>query len=632
MTVFTIAPDETYADIPGGTYDVITALANGDGIKDLWLQGDVVVSELILNAATRIQGFYLQKYHLSGTSGNDTFDLTGLQDFDRSSHVIRLGAGNDTFRGGQPQSWVSGGAGNDTLYGGRGRDRLVGGEGDDVIHGGGGYDGLTGGAGADLFVTSQRSEANGYFTEDITIKDFTPGVDKIDVSGYGIASFSQLQLILSQPFRSTSFRATFNDNVYAVMLTGVPKSALSAGDFIFYTGNAREIVGTKLGDRLFATNNGSILNGGLGANDLIGGIGADTFVTADRVNNFQSDSEDTIRGFEIGKDRIDVRSYGIASFGQLLNILETDNYGNASFETRFGSGSYSVTLQDITIKDLDAKDFVFFTGSAAKIVGTRGDDTLFASKRGSTVYGKGGEDTIFGSGRDDVLHGGSGADELHGANGDDVLAGDGGPDKAYGGKGDDTYVVNNKYDYAFELADEGNDTVLSSYAGLTELFDNVENLTLKGTADSRGAGNRLSNVLIGNTGDNVLKGNEGADEITGGLGADKLYGGADKDAFIFTSVQDSTVAASGRDTIFDFSKAQGDRIDLSSINAKLSTAKNDAFTFVGAAAFSKKAGELRFKDKMDGTYIYGDVDGNGKADFTIHLDSAILLEKGDFIL
>ncbi|WP_421580909.1 calcium-binding protein [Shinella sp. M31] len=631
MAIFTIAPDETFAEIPGGRYDVITALAKGEGIKDLWLQGDVVVSELILNAATRIQGFYLQKYHLSGTSGNDNFDLTGLQDFDRSSHVIKLGAGNDTFRGGQPQSWVDGGTGNDTLYGGRFSDKLLGGEGNDVIHGGGGYDAVTGGAGGDLFVTSQRSEVS-YFLEDITINDFTPGVDKIDVSGYGIASFSQLQLILSQPSGSTSFRATFNDNVYAVMLKGVHKSALSAGDFIFYTGNAREILGTKLGDRLFATNNGSILEGGLGVNELIGGIGADTFVTAERINNLQSGSEDTIRGFETGKDRIDVRSYGVSSFSQLLNILEVDNYGDASFETRFGGASHSVTLQGIAIRALDANDFVFFTGRAATVAGTQGEDTLFASAYGSTVYGKAADDTIFGSRRDDVLHGGSGADELYGANGDDVLSGDGGPDKAYGGGGDDTYIVSSKYDYTFEQANEGNDSVLSSYAGLTELFDNLENLILTGTADSKGTGNKLSNIIVGNGGDNVLKGKEGADKITGALGADDLYGGTGKDTFVFTSLKDSTVAASGRDTIFDFSQTQGDRIDLSGVDAISATSKNDAFAFIGSKGFSGKAGELRFDKKAAGTYVYGDVDGNGKADFAIELGSAIALLKGDFIL
>ncbi|WP_436041195.1 M10 family metallopeptidase C-terminal domain-containing protein, partial [Rhizobium sp. LjRoot98] len=95
---------------------------------------------------------------------------------------------------------------------------------------------------------------------------------------------------------------------------------------------------------------------------------------------------------------------------------------------------------------------------------------------------------------------------------------------------------------------------------------------------------------------------------------------------------DSTVAVSGRDTIFDFSGTGGDRIDLSAIDANTAASGNQAFTYVGTAAFTGKAGELRYVKAASDTYVYGDVNGDGKADFAIHLDDAVSLAKGYFVL
>ncbi|WP_342346072.1 cadherin domain-containing protein, partial [Shinella curvata] len=148
--------------------------------------------------------------------------------------------------------------------------------------------------------------------------------------------------------------------------------------------------------------------------------------------------------------------------------------------------------------------------------------------------------------------------------------------------------------------------------------------TLVGTAEA--------DTLTGGAGNDVLKGLAGNDKLYGAGSADDLYGGTGKDIFIFKSVTDSTVAASGRDTIFDFDGAGGDRIDLSGIDAKVSTTKDDAFTFIDTKAFSKKAGELRYDKAKSDTYIYGDTNGDGQADFTIHLDDALTLSKGYFLL
>ncbi|WP_262267085.1 MULTISPECIES: M10 family metallopeptidase C-terminal domain-containing protein [Microvirga] len=145
-------------------------------------------------------------------------------------------------------------------------------------------------------------------------------------------------------------------------------------------------------------------------------------------------------------------------------------------------------------------------------------------------------------------------------------------------------------------------------------------------------GTSAANRLSGGNGRDKINGGAGNDIITGSGGSDRLYGGAGKDAFVFKSITDSTVDSGGRDTIFDFSKSQKDRIDLRAIDADLTSEGNQAFSFIGSNAFSNKAGELRFDRAASDTYIYGDVDGDGQADFSIHLDDAISLAKSYFIL
>lgn len=52
------------------------------------------------------------------------------------------------------------------------------------------------------------------------------------------------------------------------------------------------------------------------------------------------------------------------------------------------------------------------------------------------------------------------------------------------------------------------------------LGDNIENLTLTGTAGLTATGNALDNILTGNGGNNTLDGGAGADTLTGGAGDD----------------------------------------------------------------------------------------------------------------
>jgi serralysin len=102
-----------------------------------------------------------------------------------------------------------------------------------------------------------------------------------------------------------------------------------------------------------------------------------------------------------------------------------------------------------------------------------------------------------------------------------------------------------------------------------------------------------------------------------------LTGGAGGDTFVWTDL-------GGTDRISDFTSGS-DRIDLSGLDANSGTSGDQAFTFIGASAFGNVAGQLR--SYVDGgiTYVAGDVDGNGAADFLINLGIAQIV-VGDLVL
>lgn len=151
-----------------------------------------------------------------------------------------------------------------------------------------------------------------------------------------------------------------------------------------------------------------------------------------------------------------------------------------------------------------------------------------------------------------------------------------------------------------------------------------------GAGDDAYTGGAKNDVLNGGAGDDTLIGGKGNDKLTGGAGADTLTGSAGKDQFIFKSIADSTPDAT--DTITDFNGKQGDRINLKAIDADTTTSGNQAFDFIGTDAFSGKAGELRFDKVGTGFDIFGDTDGDGTADFAIHLAKSASLTESFFVL
>jgi uncharacterized protein len=154
-----------------------------------------------------------------------------------------------------------------------------------------------------------------------------------------------------------------------------------------------------------------------------------------------------------------------------------------------------------------------------------------------------------------------------------------------------------------------------------------ETLTFDGSNETDGAFR-----LFGGAAFDTLTGGSGADLIFGNLGADSLTGGGGADTFVYLSSADSTSAA--RDGIQDFNL--GDLIDLSRIDADGNAGNGDtAFSFIGNAAFSNQAGQLRFENVAGPIWlIQGDTDGNGVSDLEIILvvNDADPITTTDFIL
>jgi len=257
----------------------------------------------------------------------------------------------------------------------------------------------------------------------------------------------------------------------------------------------------------------------------------------------------------------------------------------------------------------------------------------------NVLTGNSGSNRLWGEGGNDTLIGNAGNDQLDGGTGDDSLI---------GGTGNDIYFIDSVGDTVTELAGEGRDTVRSEIS--FTLGSEVDWLELQGNGHIDGTGNALANVLRGNSGDNVLSGlggndklyaGAGSDSVDGGTGNDWLEGGAGQDFFTGGSGSDRFVFREGdfggnttltADVLHDFRHNEADKIRLDLVDANTTLAGTQDFAFIGTGAFTNVAGQLRYEQISGNTYVSGDTNGDGIADFMIRLDGLHTLGGGDFIL
>ena len=232
-----------------------------------------------------------------------------------------------------------------------------------------------------------------------------------------------------------------------------------------------------------------------------------------------------------------------------------------------------------------------------------------------------------------VTHGGSphGSDATASAGGYAVSFAGGSADVTFSGGGLPTGVT-----VSIEAGDQNakvdlvnTQTVLSS--ATAELGAGAVNLVLLGAANIAATGNALANMICGNVGANVLNGMDGDDTLVGGYDGDILTGGAGRDTFDFNSRSESGRAWGTFDTVTDFTSSI-DVIDLSTIDARTHVRGNQDFRWIGTKDFHHKAGELHYQRVGSNLVVSGDINGDGKADISIHLENVSGLSRGDFIL
>jgi trimeric autotransporter adhesin len=421
--------------------------------------------------------------------------------FDEEGNIVSSpplnGTGNEldnVLIGSENANILSGLAGRDTLVGRLGNDTLRGGTGHDsyVFNLGDGIDTIddaaAAGEGNRIQFGAGIAQADLALTHDeiartLTIQVGDTGTDQLILTNFDPAGANGSLVIETLAFADGS----------EVSLASLFGPTVTDGDDVITTGPADDVIEALGGNDVVNAGAGDdMIAGGSGNDTLIGGSGNDTYSYqlgdgVDTINDTAGPGEGNTLAFGPGIGSTDL-SLGVGSL-----LIRVGTTGGAIHLTPFDPndalGAHAIDT------------FRFADGT-----------TLTYSQlldRGFDLTGTAGNDTIVGT---NVV------DRISGLAGDDVLDGRAGSDTLIGGPGNDTYVVDDAGDVVTELADEGADAVLAAVS--YQLSENVEALTLTGTALIDGAGNALNNVLTGNSGNNVLDGGAGADLLIGGEGDD----------------------------------------------------------------------------------------------------------------
>lgn len=374
-----------------------------------------------------------------------------------------------------------------------------------------------------------------------------------------------------------------------------------------------ELRGYDGNDRLFGNDGDDLLLGGDGNDSLFGGDGDDEMQggAGDDVFFIDRGNDSYIGG--TGSDTLSFKQAHVLTsltpwgsvLGQSANISDYANGFN--FDAESGATfAFSTATQGFT----DNWGTKTLSTGVNAIEMTNSTDILRDSDQGHRLYGRGGNDKIEGRGGADLIDGGLGSDWA-----------------SYESSG----MFGLRTGVVVDL--ESNTGLFNDAEGDT--FSSIENVL----------GSAFRDTLRGNSADNWLDGGAENDVLDGNGGRDILFGRGGNDTFQFRELADSTVDVSSRDRIVDFQT--GDKIDLSLIDAKvtppfsLNNLGDQAFSFIGTADFTGRAGDLRAvsvnEPGFSFTLVSGDVNGDRIADFAIEVFPANgvfapTLGAGDFIL
>ncbi len=480
---------------------------------------------------------------VGGLGGNDTITASTLP-----AGVIKLtldgGAGNDTLLGSQGADTLIGGDGNDFVLGDNGNDTAFLGAGDDVFEWdpGDGSDIVEGQDGSDslLFVGANANEtinivANGgrvSFLRDVAnvtmdLDDLERiefralgGADNIVIGDMSGTDLTRIDLDL----KASGGGADAQVDSVTVNASNADESFGVAGDSssvsVFGLAAQVNLFSPDAFDRLTLNGQGGndvinasglhagalqlTMNGGLGADFIVGSDGGDLIVGGDGNDTAlmgpgddsfvwnPGDDNDIVEG-QAGSDtllfnganiaeRINISANGgrvlftrdVASVVMDLNDTETIDFkalggadnivvndlsGTDVTEVRIDLGAGDGQADTVTVNATSGDDVVVVAGDTGgvSVIGLSATITLTGFEPGIdrlVINLQGGDDTLEASGLkadgllltgnggdgNDVLIGGDGNDTLNGGNGDDVLIGGPGTDVLDGGAGSNVVI------------------------------------------------------------------------------------------------------------------------------------------------------------------------------------------------
>lgn len=444
--------------------------------------------------------------------------------------------------------------------------------------------------------------------------------------------------------------------------------------------NGKDLISGRGGDDTLYGNGGDdLILGGAGSDEIFGGEGSDTVsfrqatvgVTLDldpdelSIAYVGGADQDRILGVEniVGSKFADSLSLR-ASVGRIVAGGGDDHvyidpptrlFTFAGFRLDGGAGYDILDLGRATAQNLAGlrlgdqitdfeevrgsifSDFISGGDRAVAIFGGAGNDNLTNGSVGdqvSRLYGEAGDDRFTSYTVSGEYHGGRGNDVF------DLFESDGKPTGHAlidGGDGLDRLDFLTGAVVVTLGSDDAAGTFTTSL-GSSGTVIGIEHVNAT-NYDDRITGNDDANRFIGFLGGDVIDGGGGDDIIDGNFGSsfhgdgdvDISTGGTGADTFVFGGVWDAD-APDVIDRITDFDHAEHDRIDLSGIDPNPRARGDQALTFVGTAAFSGTAGELRYEIHNGVTRVMVDDDGDGASDLTIRLDGAISLVATDFLL
>ena len=311
---------------------------------------------------------------------------------------------------------LDGTVGDDEIYGHEGDDELFGFGGHDILDGGTGADTMTGGTGDDWYYVDNAS--------DVIVENANEGTDVVftSLASYSIASLGNVEYLYGdasdQTLTGNSLRNVIDGDLGADTMIG------GLGDDYYVVDNIGDVVVENAGegnDTIYTTLGNFSIADMPTIENLEGAFGLDDNLTGNSGNNIINGwtGADTMIG-GAGND-----SYMVDDAGD--TVVELSGQGTDRI----------ISEVDYSLSDGQSIETMSIAG------GSNGG--LAVSLTGNDL-----DQVILGNAADNVLVGNGGSDRINAYSGDDTVIGGAGHDTLFGGVGNDMFVFDTPFDGTYD--------------------------------------------------------------------------------------------------------------------------------------------------------------------------------------